>query len=67
MTPEDLKLKSLLNNCRVVLEQRYHGKIEGDEYFKRGFLLGTKEITEELFNALKDYTITKKENNNELR
>lgn len=55
-------IRSIINNCKFQIESAYQHQLEenfgGDEYFKRGFLLATREITEMLVETLKKYRIS---------
>jgi hypothetical protein len=46
------EIRALLTRCRLRLEEKYRGKLDGDEYFKRGFLLGCLQIEEEFVKML---------------
>lgn len=62
LTPKEIK--ALIKNCQLQVEQAYRCKLEeffgGDEYFKRGFLLATNEISNVMVNVLSQYEIKTK-------
>lgn len=59
LTTKDIK--TLIKKCQLSVEQAYQSKLEenfgGDEYFKRGFLLATNEISNVMINVLNQYEI----------
>lgn len=57
MKLSDREIKSLIKNCQSQVETAYRGKLDGDEYFKRGFLLASKEICELMVNVLGQYEV----------
>jgi hypothetical protein len=54
-------IKALIKKCQLQVEQAYQAQLEedfgGDEYFKRGFLLATNEISNLMINVLSQYEI----------
>lgn len=60
-------IKALIKKCQLQVEQAYKHQIEpdfgGDEYFKRGFLLATNEISNLMVNVLSQYEIRPNESN----
>lgn len=61
MKLSDREIKMLIRNCQLQVENAYQGKLDGDEYFKRGFLLATKEISELMVNVLSQYEVNPNE------
>lgn len=57
MKLSDKEIKALIKNCQIQVETAYKGKLDDDEYFKRGFLLATKEISELMVNVLGQYEV----------
>lgn len=57
MKLSDREIKALIKNCQTQVETAYKGKLDGDEYFKRGFLLASKEISDLMVNVLRQYEI----------
>jgi len=55
------EIKALTTNCQLMIEAAYKDKIEGDEYFKRGFLLACKEYNAMMQNVLAQYEISPNE------
>jgi len=54
------EIKALITTCQLQVEQAYKGKLDDDEYFKRGFLLATNEISNLMVNVLSQYEIKAK-------
>jgi HEPN domain-containing protein len=48
----DREKKTLIVQCQLLIEDRYTNKLDGDEYFKRGFLLACKEMADEMVKSL---------------
>lgn len=57
MVLSEREIKGLITNCKLQVESAYRGKLDDCEYFKRGFLLATKEITDLMANVLNQYEI----------
>ncbi len=57
------EIKTLIKNCQLTVEKAYETKLDerlgGDEYFKRGFLLGCQELTKCMINVLNQYQVIK--------
>ncbi len=55
------EIKGLIKTCQLQVETAYKSKLEedfgGDEYFKRGFLLATNEISNLMVNVLNQYQV----------
>lgn len=51
-------ISSLLNKAELEVEDKYRGKIKGDEYFKRGMMLGCLEMKRVIFDKLNKLAIT---------
>ena len=56
MTLTKKELSALLDIAQVEVEDKYRGKIKGDEYFKRGMLLGCIEMKRKVFDRLINLT-----------
>ena len=56
---DDKEIKTLFTVGRLKIESRYKGKIDDDEYFKRGFLLACQVLTDELIKIWNEYAIFK--------
>ena len=54
------EIKALITTCQLQVELAYKGKLDDDEYFKRGFLLATNEISNLMVNVLSQYEIKAK-------
>lgn len=50
-------IRALIKSCQTQVETAYKGKLDADEYFKRGFLLATKEISDLMVNVLMQYEV----------
>lgn len=57
MKLSDREIKTLIKSCQSQVETAYKGKLDGDEYFKRGFLLATNEISNLMVNVLSQYEV----------
>lgn len=53
----DREKKTLIVQCQLIIEDRYRNKLDGDEYFKRGFLLACKEMADEMVKILDNYIV----------
>lgn len=62
MRLSEKQIEDLLRSCQLTLEGAYAIHLT-DEYFKRGFLLATTEITKLFMEVLKKYNVNNKENN----
>lgn len=56
----DKEVKTLFTVARLKIETIYKGKLEDDNYFKRGFLLACQELTDEFAKILTEYEVFKK-------
>jgi len=59
------EISRIIEDCRLIVEGAYRGKIESDEYFHRGFLLATTEISKLMIQALEKYDVTTRGENND--
>ena len=59
------EISRIIDDYRLIIEGAYRGKIESDEYFHRGFLLATTEISKLMIQALEKYDIIKRGQNND--
>jgi len=57
----DNEIRTLIKQCQFAIEAKYNGKLEDDNYFKRGFLLACHELTSEFVTALYGYEVVKKD------
>lgn len=57
----DDEIRTLIKQCQLALEAKYKGKLDDDNYFKRGFLLACHELTAEFVIALCEYNVVRKE------
>lgn len=58
MKLSEKEIKDLINHCRLILEGAYYHQLT-DEYFKRGFLLATTEISKLFIDALNKFDINR--------
>ncbi len=65
MPLSEKEISKLLRHCQLNIEVAYRSQLEenfgGDEYFKRGFLLGCNELTKCMIGVLKQYQVIKNE------
>jgi hypothetical protein len=54
------EIKTLFTVARLKIEAIYKGKLDDDNYFKRGFLLACQELTDEFVKVLNEYEVFKK-------
>lgn len=59
MTLTKKEISELLDRVHLEIEDKYRGKINGDEYFKRGMLLGCIEMKRKVFDKLADLLVEK--------
>lgn len=59
------EISRIIDDCRLTVENAYRGKIESDEYFHRGFLLATLELSRLINQAFEKYNITIRGENND--
>ncbi len=64
MKLSEKEISKLLRMCQLDIETIYRAQLEenfgGDEYFKRGFLLGCNELTKCMISVLLQYDVSVK-------